>query len=211
MTITTEQASLAEALRRDGASAIETAIVLATALEFADSESWLHELRGPDGKWAKTGSTSAWEQRISSSSRVVVSKADVEGIHQRAVAEATSVAREHTVKHVAETTTKLRTETHTKIEEHRTKTRQEIHGLINGVRRANERLQEAQEKDESKKSKVKLAVHIGAILAGAIIAYLEAHFGLGFVHTEDLKTLIEVGSASAPIIAQELADFKKKL
>lgn len=199
MTLTADQASLVTALRSDGASALETAAILEIVLELAHSDHWKMQPRGRHGEWTRVPGMRSVDSIAQAHNKAAAVSArrqsDMEQFHMRAVAEATAAARVHTRAAV--------TASH---EKHN----KDVHTLLSSIRSANKHLTDMSGKEETKKARIKLAIHIGALFAGGLMAYMEAHFGLP-LHSENLKELIEAGSAVAPSVVQELIDAKKRL
>jgi hypothetical protein len=79
----------------------------------------------------------------------------------------------------------------------------DIARLTAQVRAASQHHSEMQDKQEARKSRVKFAVHVGALAAGAILAAVEVKMGT--------PGLTSIASALGPTVMMELADMKGKL
>lgn len=168
-------------LRTCGASAIEAAAVLSVmaevdAIELA-ADAWRHELRGRGGQWTRTAG-GALRLRTTGSANTRSRRAHMAAISQsrRAADEAASKAKEEAA---ADAARKIADST--------------------------AKLEQMQAADEKKTARIKLALHIGIIAAGAALGYIEAKIGLPG------GALAQVGTGIAPSVVQELTDWKKGL
>lgn len=192
MSFTAADASLARRLREEeGANALEIAIVLSvlnevdSAIELADSGAWRHEARGRHGEWTGGGSSfvarQARQQRRARENALIrasqAAPVDIEQLRAEHRAVADEVARNH-AEHVM------------------AQAKEEIDATA-------KRLQEAKEQQEHQSHRVKLAVHMLVIAAGAILAASLAAIAAPAV-------LAALG-AGLPLAVQELVDWKKKL
>ena len=193
MSFTAADASLARYLREEeGASPFEVAIVLSVVRELDVielSDAWRHELRGPHGEWARGGGRGgttfverqARQQRRARENALIkaakVAPVDIEQLRQEHRAMANEVARNHA--------------------EHVMAQAQEE------IAKSAQMLQKAQEQKERQSHRVKLAVHMLVIAAGAVLAAVLASMAAPAV-------LAALG-AGIPLAVQELVDWKKKL
>jgi hypothetical protein len=166
------------------ASALERAIVLAAVEEVElASDVWRRELRGKDGRWMgsgasprariRTGSYVGQGRAISNRVRQNRQAAAEETVHSAAALVAEDIAKQHAQKVMDAATAKI------------------------------DDLNQSMEKEEGHKARVKLAVHIGVVAAGAALAAIEAKLG-----TNDIVSAL---SGMGPLAVQELVDWKKQL
>lgn len=174
-------------LIRAGASRREAMIVLATAATAAIELSFNPgELRDSHGRWVRGGAGSSRPGVKLPSESVPARDITQEAMIHSAAAEAR--ARAHAEALVARAST-----------EHKV----EIHRMLAEVKSSNAHLKEMQKAEEDKKHRVKVATHILLIIGGAILAFVEAHFG---VHES-----VAIVSSGMPLAIQELLDFFKRL
>lgn len=175
--ITADQTRLAAELRHDGASAFEAVAVVQTVLELA---AWERELRDAHGRFTKSASSVTRD--------VVSHDAEHEQIHLRATAVAQAEARAEAARAV-----------NVMALQHKS----DMAKLMSDIRSANQRFTEEKEKGEDKRRITTLAVHVGLLVAGALLALIE--------HFAGAPDLVQLASALAPQVLQELVDWRKKL
>lgn len=186
--VTAEQARRFGELRLAGASTAEAMVILAAVadvdriIELAYNP---HQLRGPDGRWIKGVADGVIPSAAAYKPRVI----DVhEQIHHTAVAEATARAR-------------LAVQGDLKAIQAQHK--KDIAVLTRQVRSANQAMNERAELHEKSRARQKLAVHVGALTAGAVLAAVEAKSGV--------PDIIAVFTAIGPAVIQELIDWVRRL
>lgn len=197
MSITAEQLELAGRLRQAGASAYEVAeVLLATAEVDAIIElaAWQHELRS-HGKFASSGGGSRPSPAAKAALRSGRAHTTMES-ESRLEARTAEVMQAHTeLKQLMAQAQKA----HDDLKAEHAKLQSTTTGHIAEVKK---QAAEA-EKTEGHTMRVKLVSHLGIAAAGAVIAGIEAKLG-----TPDL---VMMASSMAPIAAQEITDFVKRL
>ena len=180
------------ALVRDGATTAE-ALQIQAVLREIELAAWEHELRGPDGKWAGGGGGGG------SGSGAVAVAAPVTG-------PMTDEAREHEFQHhilKATTAAETRKAVLAEVQPHLDKQRADMAKLMRSVRSASQHVAEMQERKESQRARMKLAVEASVIVAGAVLAGVEAVFAV--------PALVVIASAIGPALVQVLIEWVKRL
>jgi hypothetical protein len=194
--ITASQASLYARLRGDGATPDEAIIILLTTAEVSriwdlSAKAYLHEPRGAHGKWSKEGlahaAASGRPVAHVSAPRPAAAPAatakDLEAMHQKSVAAAAAMLAAEKKRHDKDV--------------------QNVASTVAKVRAAHDQYVAAQAKEGTEKRRKVLAWHAGALVAGSVLAAVEAKTGV--------PDLAVIASALGPTLGSEIIDFWKKL
>lgn len=212
MTVTAEESRLYGVLRFEGASAAEAAIVLSIvrgfdAIELARTPSWVNEKRGPDGRWTRSGGGSS--PIMQASARQMGSNTTSASIlaRQQAARQREQAAKIDRAARAADSLVTPASIRHENVAVSEAAARNHAQNVLaqaqTQISHIGEQLQAAKAAEEDQKHRVKLALHALVIAAGAALAMVLAKM--------DLSPAIDALGAAAPLLIQELIDWKKKL
>jgi hypothetical protein len=183
------KAALATRLRDDGATALEAGLIIDLAFN-------PHQARDSHGKWTRTGASPDLEKLAAHFPGMThaAGAPQHEEIIQHAVAVATAQARAHTERQIAA----QRAEHHA-----------DMAKMLRHVREANKRILANEVADKTREQAAKnvkrrraLIAHAGTVVAGGLLAYLEAKLGA--------PDIAVIASSMGPTIAHDLVDFSKR-
>jgi hypothetical protein len=181
------------------------------AIELARTPAWVHEKRGPDGLWIGSGGgSSAIMQRAArnpnanSTSAALVQRKHAAAIRQQradvaTVAQAITGSGPHpaspaAIAHENVAVSEMAARNHAQNVLAQAQTQ---------IAHISDQLVASRHQEEAQKHRVKLALHAVVIAAGAALAMVLAKM--------DVSPAIEAIGAAAPLIVQELIDWKKRL
>lgn len=207
MTFTAAESSLIRDLRRAGATAAETAIVLSAFREIeqvidlaARTPAWVHEARGKDGKWTKGAGSPARAPSMTTRVRTAPPAAASPNISfDRSILLNKQAAANRAAARQQE------------LENHAQHVLSQAQAKIN---EAQSKAHEAAESREARKVRLKSIIGIMTAVTAAILGLIEVKLGapdaLG-VATGISPEIIKRGLEIAPEITKELVFWKKKV
>ena len=203
MTLTSAEAALRRELATAGATPFEIAAVLlacreVSVIELGHSEAWRREMRGPHGEWVHGGSVQVMNRTQANRSRQIA-RARQERLVKAEVSRQLS-GTPGAVPHEQFFEEQVKPHVEAKAQEaidQATKAAQEH------TQKAIEAISAAGEQQEKHKAAMKAATEASVLVAGGILAAIEAKLGV--------PTLYAIASAAGPTLLQIIIEFFKKL
>lgn len=244
MTLTAAESALYRELCQDGAGPLEAAIVLSAVreldqiVELSYKNAYLHERRGRDGRWVRSGDSAARIKEIQARrgqarrggsmkphampprSLAAQSGSQPHAMAARALSPAAAV-QQKTIEQIAAAKAEEVARQHAeeivtaKAEEIAARHAQEAVSKAKAVvEQAKKDIHEAGETKEKEKLHKKLIIRLGIALGAAILAIIEEkfHAGEAFAALTTISPLIiNEGLKLGPEITKEIIEFRKKV